>query len=150
MAEQNHENPKSKSFDTFRDEDPKKSKRRRFHSKHDPKTRQQLLECRTPPLPTGISSIEELIKQRENLQQELNSYNDETRKNFIPINSNKKNVMAVRQVKNVQINFWTVKILLVQKIKNQKVWRTPHPGMMITQKMKKTSLKSGGNEGSNL
>lgn len=91
MAEQNHENPKSKSFDTFRDEDPKKSKRKRFHSKHDPKTKQQLLECRTPPLPTGISSIEELIKQRENLQQELNSYNDETRKNFIPINSNKKN-----------------------------------------------------------
>lgn len=75
---------KRKSSWSQRDEDKISKKRKR--KLEDRKSKDQL-ECKTPPLPTNTSSLEDLLKQRDNLKEELQKIKQPTK--YILENKNK-------------------------------------------------------------
>ncbi|XP_063540504.1 serine/threonine-protein kinase PRP4 homolog [Cydia strobilella] len=81
MAHRNDDGRKGKSFETFKDEEVKNTKhKKRYHTGGYSRIKDSS-ESRTPPLPTSMPTIptmEELIKQREILQEELNKISKNT------------------------------------------------------------------------
>ncbi|XP_063830631.1 serine/threonine-protein kinase PRP4 homolog [Ostrinia nubilalis] len=61
--------PKNKSTRRIGSGDLKSSSRKRRHEEH--KETKRRSDCKTPPLPSKVSSLDELIKQRQNLKEEL-------------------------------------------------------------------------------
>ncbi|XP_047997196.1 serine/threonine-protein kinase PRP4 homolog [Leguminivora glycinivorella] len=77
MAHRNDDSRKGKSIETFRNEEVKNTKHKKRHTGCHSKMK-DFLESRTPPLPASMPTMDELIKQREILQEELDKISKNT------------------------------------------------------------------------
>lgn len=98
------ESKSSKSKRSWRPSDEVEISKNRKRKHEDCKEAKVRRDCKTPPLPTNLSSLEELLKQRDNLKEELKKIKKPTK--FGLENKNKFDAGDVKR-KNIKTSYKT-------------------------------------------